>query len=455
MFQDDQTKRKVVLKIFCVFNLYILLTISMLACRNDTLKKIEGLIQSEMHQEAKHQLEDYVKSEPNNAQARMLLGKTYNALGQHHDAVDQFKKASLLYSSLPKERIAVRFELARTYLIFGDRKSAYAVLNLIQKGSSDEKTLRKVIQLVGDSFATKQLTFGNSDNYSPVFSLDNTQIAFSSFRTDNSEIYLMNLDGQIKHRVTYTTDYNDTSPTFLSDPNYIIYSSEPKSSREAKVVIQSSGSTPIYTGFNITHIHSKVTQPILPISFGARVPRSSPSGNHIVYETNTDGNLEIYLMDLSAADLSQLNPADIPKKRLTNNDIDDGSPTFFPSGKRIVFVSSRNEVHQLYTIDIDGKNEKHINPSRYDTYNPTVSPDGKTIAFVSARDGDWEIYLVDSNGKNERQITSGIGRSIQPAFSPDGRYLAYVSDRSDTFHIYLMDLEKPVTREELVKLLQQ
>lgn len=427
----------------------------MLACRNDSLKKIEVLMQSEMHHEAKEQLEDYIKSEPNNAQARMLLGKTYNALGQHHDAVDQFKKASLLYSSVPKERIAARFALARTYLIFGDRKSAFAVLNLIQKGTSDEKTLRKVIQLVGDSYVTKQLTFGNSDNYSPIFSSDSKQIAFSSFRTDNSEIYLMNLDGQIKQRVTYTTDYNDTSPTFLSNPNYIFYSSEPKSSREVKVVIQSSGSTPIYTGFNITHIHSKVTQPILPISFGARVPRSSPSGNRIVYETNTDGNLEIYLMDLSTTDLSQLNPADIPKKRITNNDIDDGSPTFFPSEERIVFVSSRNEVHQLYTIDIDGKNEKHLNPSQYDTYNPTVSPDGKTIAFVSARDGDWEIYRVDSNGKNERQITSGIGRSIQPAFSPDGRYLAFVSDRSDTFHIYLMDLDKPVTREELVKLLQQ
>ena len=426
----------------------------MLACRNDSLKKIEELMQSEMHYEAKEQLEEYIKSEPNSAQARMLLGKTYNELGQHHDAVEQFKKASLLYASVPKERIAVRFELTRTYLIFGDRKAAFTVLNLIQKGTSDKKTLRKVIQLVGDSYAAKQLTFGNSDNYSLVFSPDRTQIAFSSFRTDNSEIYLMNLDGQIKNRVTYTTDYNDTTPTFLSNPNYIFYSSEPKSSHEVKVVIQSSGSTPIYTGFNITHIHSKVTQPILPIIFGARVPRS-PSGNRIVYETNTDGNLEIYLMDMSTTNLSQINPADIPKKRIIYNDTDDGSPSFFPNGKRIVFVSSRNEVHQLYAIDIDGKNEKHINPSRYDTYNPTVSPDGKTIAYVSARDRDWEIYLVDSNCKNERQVTNGIGRSIQPAFSPDGRYLAFVSDRSDTFHIYLMDLQKPVTREELVKLLQQ
>ena len=443
------------LRIFQIHHLFIVLILLSLACQDTSLKKIEELLRSGMQHEAKEKLELYISSEPNNPDARMLLGKTYNELGQHHDAVEQFKKASLLFTSQPKERIEARFELARTYLVFGDRKEAFKVLNLIQKATSDTRIINKVIQLVGDSYATKQLTHGNSDNYSPVFSPDGSQIAFSSFRVDNSEIYLMNLDGQIKSRVTYTTDYNDNSPAFLHNPNYIYYSSEPKSSREVKVVIQSSGSTPIYTGFNITHIHSKVTQPILPISFGARAPRSSPAGNRIVYETNTDGNLEIYIMDLGDVNLLKINPADIPKTRITNNNIDDGSPAFFPNGRRIVFVSSRNEVHQLYAIDIDGKNEKHINTSQYDSYNPTVSPDGETIAYVSARDGDWEIYLIDRNGKNERQITSGIGRSIQPTFSPDGRYLAFVSDRSDTFHIYLMDLERPIVREDLVKLLRQ
>ena len=93
-------------------------------------------------------------------------------------------------------------------------------------------------------------------------------------------------------------------------------------------------------------------------------------------------------------------------------------------------------------MDIDGQNEKHFNPNRYDCYNPTVSPDGKTIAYVSARDGDMEIYLIDADGQNERRITGEIGVSIHPAFSPDGQYLAYVSDRSNTFHIYLMSLDK-------------
>ena len=431
------------------------LALLMLGCQNNSLKKIEGLLYAGMPQEAAEKLEVFIETEPNNPQARMLLGKAYNELGRSNDAVVQFQKASLLYAAQPEKRMDARLELARTYLIFGDRNSAFRILNIVQKGTSDSKVLQKIIELAGDSYTTKQLTNGASDNYSPAFSPDGTQIAFTSFRVDNSEIYLMDLNGRIQRRVTYTTDFNDNSPAYLKTPNYIFYSSEPKSSREVQVVIQSSGSTPIYAGFNLTHIHSKITHIVLPISFGARVPRSSPLDNQIIYESNTDGNLELYLLDLKELDLAHITPQDINPKRITNNEIDDGSPAFFPDGKRIVFVSSRNDVHQLYTIDIDGKNEKHINPNRYDCYNPTVSPDGKTIAFMSARDADWEIYLVDVDGKNERQITNGIGRSIQPAFSPGGRYITFVSDRSDTFHIYLMDLENPVTREDLIKRLQQ
>ncbi len=435
----------------------LLLVALVIGCQDNTavLKKSEKLLDAGTPQDAVMELETFIETAPEEPKARMLLGKAYNDLGRYNDAVVELRKASQLYAAQPEERITARLELARTYLRFGDRGSAFRVLRLVQRSTPDPEVLRKVIELVGDSYHAKQLTRGDSDNYSPTFSPDGTQIAFASFRLDNGEIYLMDLNGRIQRRVTFTTDFNDSSPAFLTVPNYLFYSSEPKSSREVQVVIQSSGSTPIYAGFNLTHIHSKITRAVLPVSFGARVPRTSPIGDLVVYESNADGNLELYLLDLEGADLAQLTTENVKHKRITFNETDDGSPAFFPDGKRIVFVSSRNEVNQLYTIDIDGRNEVHFNPTSYDCYNPSVSPDGKTIAYVSARDGDWEIYLIDADGKNERRITNDIGRSIQPTFSPDGRHLAFVSDRSDTFHIYLMSFDEPVTREDLVKRLQQ
>ena len=434
----------------------LLIAMLVLGCQDNrsVLKESEKHLDAGTPQAAVEGLEVFIETAPEDPKARLLLGRAYNELGRYNDAVEQLRKASQLYAAQPEERTTARLELARTYLRFGDRTSAFRVLKLIQRSTSDPETLREIIELVGDSYHTTQLTHGDSDNYSPTFSPDGTQIAFASFRADNGEIYLMDLNGRIRQRVTYTTDFNDSSPAFLTTPNYLFYSSEPKSSREVKVVIQSSGSTPIYAGFNLTHIHSKITRQVLPVSFGARVPRTSPAGNQVVYESNTDGNLELYLLDLDGLDLAQFTPEDIEPKRITFNETDDGSPTFFPDGKRIMFVSSRNEVNQLYTIDIDGQNEVHFNPSGYDCYNPTISPDGKTIAYVSAREGDWEIHLIDADGKNERRITNDIGRSIQPAFSPDGRQLVFVSDRSDTFHIYLMSFDEPVTREDLAKRLQ-
>ena len=419
------------------------------------LGEAEKLLQIGMPQDAAEQLEAFIENKPEHPKARMLLGEAYDALGRYNDALEQFLLASQLYAARPAERVEARLSLARTYLKFGDRDSAFRVLRLVLHGTSDAAVLREITALVGDNYKTKQLTHGDSDNYSPTFSPDGTQIAFASFRLDNGEIYLMDLNGRIRKRVTFTTDFNDSSPAFLKTPNYIFYSSEPKSSREVKIVIQSSGSTPIYSAFNVTHIHSKMTRVVLPVSFGARVPRTSPTANQVVYESNADGNLELYLLELEGLDLGQVTPDKIQPKRITFNETDDGSPAFFPDGQRIIFVSSRNEVNQLYTIDIDGKNEQHFNPNRYDCYNPTVSPDGKTIAYVSARDGDMEIYLIDADGKNPRRITGDIGVSIHPAFSPDGRHLAFVSDRSDTFHIYLMAFDEPVTREELVERLQR
>ncbi len=433
-----------------------LLVVLVLGCQDNkaVLEESEKHLDAGTPEAAIAGLEAFIETTPEDPKARLLLGKAYNELGRYNEAVEQLRKASQLYAAQPEARTVARLELARTYLRFGDRTSAFRVLRLVQRSTSDPKVLREIIGLVGDSYRTKQLTSGDSDNYSPTFSPDGTQIAFSSFRTDNGELYLMDMNGRIRRRVTFTTDFNDSSPTFLTTPNYLFYSSEPKSTRDVKVVIQSSGSTPIYAGFNLTHIHSKTTRAVLPVSFGARVPRTSPAGDQVVYESNVDGNLELYLLDLSEVDLAEFTPDDVEPKRITFNEIDDGSPTFFPDGKRLMFVSSRNEVNQLYTIDIDGQNEVHFNPNRYDCYNPAVSPDGKTIAYVSARGGDWEIYLIDADGKNERRITNDIGRSIQPAFSPDGRHLVFVSDRSDTFHIYLMSFDEPVTSEDLAKRLQ-
>ena len=223
--------------LFC--SLFVLL----IGCQFNGLKEIEELLDDGKADIAVEKLDKYLETDAQNPKILMLLGKSYNELGRYSDAIMQFENATQHYASESKKLNEVRLELAHTYLHIGDRDSAFRLLRKVQKSANNPKVLQKIIELVGDSYSIKQLTYGNSDNYSPIFSPDGTQIAFASFRLDNGEIYLMDLNGRITRRVTYSTDFNDNSPAFLHTSDFICYSSDLKDTREIKLLIQSSGST--------------------------------------------------------------------------------------------------------------------------------------------------------------------------------------------------------------------
>ena len=57
----------------------------------------------------------------------------------------------------------------------------------------------------------------------------------------------------------------------------------------------------------------------------------SPDGNNILFASNRDGNLEIYIMDANGEN----------QRNLTNHPAYDGHPNFSPDGQKIISNSSR------------------------------------------------------------------------------------------------------------------
>ena len=396
------------------------------------------------------------------------MAQAHEALENYDRAIPQFKAAIRLYVAQPEDRVMARLYLAKIYLRLGVRKEGVNQLRAIVHSTSDSAMIQQVAGLVSDAYQVTQITKGNLANYSPNFSPDGKQIAFASSRLGNSEIYLMDVNGSNPQQVTFTPDFNEDTPRFLGDSLYLVHSREPKSAGEAHIVLQSDGTTPVYTGIYATHLNREITHELLPLGLGVRAPRLSLDWKRVVYEASRNRTLDLYTLDLHGIDLEDMEGRIIVPISITESEADEGSPTFFPDGKRIAFVSAGPEgtgprraapgrskpLHQIYTINIDGSDEKHLNPNPYDCYSPVIAPDGKTIAFVSGRMDDIEIHLMDIDGTNERRITSGIGVSVQPAFSPDGRKLVFVSDRTGNLQIYLMSFDQPVTRDMLIQHLQ-
>src|SRR5499427_1149865 len=69
--------------------------------------------------------------------------------------------------------------------------------------------------------------------------------------------------------------------------------------------------------------------------------------------------------------------------------------------------------------------------------DPQCAPDGKSVAFVVSqidvkddKPGVSHVWTIGIDGRNERQVTSSSDSESSPRFSPDGRYLSFTSSRA-------------------------
>ena len=154
----------------------------------------------------------------------------------------------------------------------------------------------------------------------------------------------------------------------------------------------------------------------------------------IAFTSNRDGNYEIYVMDGDGRN----------SRRLTVNPAKDEWPAWSPDGKKIAFVSNRNNVNkdhmQIWVIDSDGKNPIRLTDGLADVF-PDWSPDGTKILYVTfdvPKDHNLApggITVMDADGNNKRLLKNRGG--VFPSWSPDGKRIVYVDDGQ----IYVMDTD--------------
>src|SRR5438067_5549903 len=111
-------------------------------------------------------------------------------------------------------------------------------------------------------------------------------------------------------------------------------------------------------------------------------------------------------------------------------------PQCAPDGKSVAFVVSQIDVKEdkpgsshVWTIGIDGKNERQITFSAESESAPRFSADGRYLSFTSSRPGKAkgsQVWLLDRSGGEAYQLTAVKGRLQGYEWSPDSKRLALV-----------------------------
>jgi len=119
--------------------------------------------------------------------------------------------------------------------------------------------------------------------------------------------------------------------------------------------------------------------------------------------------------------------------------VSDLFPVWSPDGSTILFVSNRSGSNQLWTMNVDGGDQRQLTFDATTKWQvPDWSPDGRHIAYQA----DNDIWVADADGTNQVRLTATTAVELGTAWAPDGSKIAFA--RGDTpawSQVYVMNAD--------------
>jgi eukaryotic-like serine/threonine-protein kinase len=166
-------------------------------------------------------------------------------------------------------------------------------------------------------------------------------------------------------------------------------------------------------------------------------PRISPDGKRVamLIADATTGNTDIWIKEIDGE----------RPQRLTFDLTDEGNPTWFPDGSRLVFNSTRKGVRDLLWKAASGSGASSVLlESAANKHPQDISPDGRYLIYTDTNpsSGDYDLWLVPFGDDRARPFIAAEGNQTFAQFSPDGRWLAYDSDETGSVEVYVTSFPK-------------
>ena len=265
-----------------------------------------------------------------------------------------------------------------------------------QSGRDDEGA-PEIYSINPDGSGPTRLTNNTAFDADPAWSPSGTRIAFSSQRTGNSDIFVMNADGAGQVDLSNTSDRTEFSPAWSPNGTKIAFVGQP--STFELFVMNADG-----TG---------VTQLTNDGGFDA-FPAWSPDGTKIAFASNPG-------YPLGETDIVVINADGSGRTSLTSGPSDDFSPDWSPDGSKIVFhrdPSRFADATDIWVMNADGSGQTQLTNDPTRDMAPAWSPDGSKIVWGRGAAAGSDLYTMSPDGTGLVDITNSPGSDVAPDWQP-------------------------------------